>query len=336
MKVDRILMGGPGAAPGRAAAAEGRGFSGALSVEIDHDPFIPLALAATATERIELGTSIAVAFARSPMTIAQTAYDIQELSGGRLKVGVGSQIKPHITKRFSMEWSSPAARMAEYIEAMKAIWASWMTGDRLDFRGEFYTHTLMTPMFNPGPLDCGPPDVWVAGVGPKMTEAAGAAADGFICHGFTTKAYVEEVTLPALTAARAARGLGMDGFEIVGPGFIVTGENEEAMEASASAARAQLAFYGSTPAYKPVLDLHGWGDLQPELNRMSKEGKWVEMGALIDDEMLSTFAVVAEPSDLAAKVAERWGGIVDRMTFNPPEDGAPEVWDPVIAALTEI
>lgn len=310
-----------------AARQEAAGYDGLWTAEIDHDPFLPLAVAAPVTERVELGTSIAVAFARNPMLLANTGWDMQQLSGGRFVLGLGSQIKPHITKRFSMEWSKPAARMREMVLAIRAIWDTWLTGEKLDFRGDFYTHTLMTPFFTPKAADLdgfGPPKVFLAGVGPLMTEVAGEVCDGFICHGFTTEQYLREVTLPALERGRAKVGKTMEGFEIVGPSFVVSGQNEEELEAAKSGTRQQIAFYGSTPAYKSVLDIHGWGDLQPELNHMSKEGKWAEMGTAITDEMLSTFAVVGEPSQVAPELAKRYGDVIDRLSFYAPyeSDGA--------------
>ena len=252
------------------------------------------------TERVELGTGIAVAFARNPMNLAQIAWDLQAASEGRFILGLGSQIKPHITKRFSMPWSHPAARMREMILAIRAIWACWNDGTKLDFQGDFYTHTLMTPFFNPGPNPHGDAKISLAGVGELMTEVAGEVCDGFLCHGFTTERYLREVTLPALERGAAKAGRTLADIEISGPAFVVTGTNEEEMARSAAGTKQQIAFYGSTPAYRGVLELHGWGGLQDDLNKMSKEGKWKEMGELITDEILHTFAVVAEPEKLAA------------------------------------
>ena len=316
-----------------AREAEAAGYDGVWAAETSHDPFLNLLLAAEATERIELGTSIAVAFARSPMTTAVTANDLQAFSGGRFILGLGSQIKPHITKRFSMPWSHPAARMREFVLAMRAIWDSWNNGTKLDFRGDFYTHTLMTPFFNPGPNPHGTPLVFLAGVGGLMTEVAGEACDGFLCHGFTTERYLREVTIPALERGRAKAGKTMEGFQIAGPSFVVTGANEEQIKKAAEGTRQQIAFYGSTPAYRAVLDLHGWGGLQDDLNKMSKEGKWVEMGELIDDEILNTFAVVGEPEQIAPELKRRYGDVIDRISFYAPYKSDPERWAPVLDAL---
>ena len=313
---------------------EAAGYDGIWTAETSHDPFLPLLLAAEHTESIELGTSIAVAFARNPMTLANTAYDLQAYSG-RFILGLGSQIKPHITKRFSMEWSKPAARMREMILAIRAIWDCWNNGTKLEFRGEFYTHTLMTPFFDPGPNPNGNPKIFLAGVGPLMTEVAGEVADGFICHGFTTEKFLREVTLPALERGRAKAGKTMEGFEIVGPSFVGTGNDQAEIDKAAAATRQQISFYGSTPAYRPVLDLHGWGGMQEELNKLSKQGAWEQMGAMIDEEVLNTFAVVGEPESIARELHQRYGDCVQRISFYAPYKSDPDRWKTVMTALKE-
>ncbi|MDH5291857.1 MAG: LLM class F420-dependent oxidoreductase [Acidimicrobiia bacterium] len=311
---------------------EAAGYDGYWTAETAHDPFLPLLLAAEHTTTLDLGTSIAVAFARSPMTLANTAWDLQAYSG-RFILGLGSQIKPHITKRFSMPWSHPAARMRELVLAIRAIWDSWNNGTKLDFRGDFYQHTLMTPFFNPGPNPHGNPKIFLAGVGRLMTEVAGEVADGFICHGFTTERFLREVTIPALAAGRAKAGKTMEGFEIVGPSFVVTGNNEGEIANAAKATKQQISFYGSTPAYRPVLDLHGWGGLQDELNTMSKQGRWEEMGTLVDDEVLNTFAVVGEPEQIGAELHRRYGDCIQRLSFYAPYKADPDRWRKVMADL---
>jgi probable F420-dependent oxidoreductase len=319
-----------------AKEAEAAGYSGAWTAETNHDPFFPLLLAAEHTQRMELGTSIAVAFARNPMTLANIGWDLQSYSKGRFILGLGSQIKPHITKRFSMEWSSPAARMREMIMAIRAIWDTWENGTPLNFRGDFYTHTLMTPFFTPDRADLagfGTPKIFLAGVGELMTEVAGEVCDGFICHGFTTEKYLREVTLPALERGRAKAGKSMEGFEVVGPSFIVTGNNENEMNQAAAGTRQQIAFYGSTPAYKGVLDIHGWGGLQEELNSLSKQGQWVEMGNLINDEILNTFAVVGSPEQVAPELKRRYDDVIQRISFYAPYKSDPERWRRVISDL---
>ena len=311
MKIDIICNGELATAADAGRSAEEGGYDAALFPEIAHDPFLPVALAAAATDRVELITGIAVAFARNPMSVAVTANDLHRLSGGRFVLGLGSQIKPHITKRFSMPWSHPAARMREYVMALRAIWASWEDGTPLDFRGDFYTHTLMTPMFDQGPSEHGPPKVFVAAVGPAMTRVAGEVADGLMAHGFTTPAYFRDVTMAHLADGLAAAGRSRADVEVTVPLMMVV--DGPGREKSLQATRMQLGFYGSTPAYRPVLEHHGWGDLGDELNRHSKAGDWERMGEAIDDEVLETFAVVGDPEGIAAAVHERFGGIVDRV-----------------------
>jgi probable F420-dependent oxidoreductase len=339
VKVDGMLPGPLAASGVQAAELEAAGYAGGWTFEVDHDPFLPLAVAAPHTAGLELGTSIAVAFARSPMTLAYTAWDLQAASGGRFVLGLGSQIKPHITKRFSMPWTHPAPRMRELILALRAIWDSWLTGARLQFRGEFYTHTLMTPFFTPSAADLdgiGVPRVFLAGVGAVMTEVAGEVADGFICHAFTTERYLREVTLPALARGRAKAGKTLDGFEISGPSFLVTGADGDERAAADRDTRRRIAFYGSTPAYRAVLELHGWGALQGELNALSKAGEWERMADLIDDDVLSAFAVVAEPEDVASRLAERFGDVVTRITLDTAAPRDPERRRELIGSISAV
>ena len=333
MDVDGGLGFDPSKVIESARLAERVGYDGIWSAETSHDPFLPLVLAAEHTERIQLGTGIAVAFARNPMSLAVLANDLQTLSEGRFMLGLGSQIKPHIEKRFSMTWSHPAPRMRELIMAIRAIWTSWSERSRLAFRGEFYRHTLMTPMFDPGPNPFGNPRIFLAAVGERMTEVAGEVADGMLAHGFTTERYLREVTVPALERGLAIGGRVRADVQISYPGMVVTGADEAGFEAAAKAVRTQLAFYGSTPAYRPVLELHGWGDLQGELNTLSKRGAWDEMALLIDDEMLNTFAVVGEIDDIAGQVRRRFEGIVDRFNFYAPYPMEPERWADVLSGF---
>ena len=339
MKLDGGISSNLTTAASSAKALEDAGYSGGWTAETAHDPFFPLLLAAEHTSQLEIGTSIAVAFARNPMTLANIGWDLQSFSQGRFVLGLGSQIKPHITKRFSMEWSHPAPRMREMIQAIRAIWETWLTGEPLQFRGEFYTHTLMTPFFTPDKRDLGTfgvPKIFLAGVGEMMTEVAGEVCDGFICHGFTTERYLREVTLPALARGRAKAGKTMDGFEIVGPSFVVTGSSNDEMNTAASGTRQQIAFYGSTPAYSGVLELHGWGELQGQLNSLSKVGKWEEMGNLISDEILNTFAVVGSPEHIAPELNKRYGDVIDRLSFYAPYASDPARWTQVIHDLKSI
>jgi probable F420-dependent oxidoreductase len=334
MKVDGNI-GGLKDSAAQAAQRESEGYDGVWTAETSHDPFFPLLLASQATKQVQLGTAIAVAFARSPMTLAQTSWDLQTASDGRFTLGLGSQIKAHITRRFSMPWSHPAPRMREMILAIRAIWDAWTDGTKLDFQGDFYTHTLMTPFFDPGPNAYGHPKVFLAGVGELMTKVAGEVADGFICHGFTTERYLREVTLPALAAGRDAAGKSMDDFELFGPMFVVTGKDEAQMAKAAEGVKGQIAFYGSTPAYRKVLELHGWGDMQDELKRMSKEGRWQEMGELVDDEVLEAFAVVAPVDEVASALKARWGDVLARLSFYSFADLSPEEWAGIVADLKD-
>ena len=313
MKVDGGLFGALDKVAERSRFLEASGYDGAFSAEVSNNPFFPLVIGAEHTERIELITGIAVAFARSPMNLANIAHDLNAFSKGRFILGIGSQIRPHITRRFSMPWSHPAARMREYILAMRAVWDCWYKGEPLNFKGEFYTHTLMTPMFTPTDLEHGPPRVMLAAVGPKMAEVAGETSDGILAHAFTTERYMREVTVPAVERGLAKAGKKRSDFEFACPTFVVTGATDEAMEQSKQVNRKQIAFYGSTPAYRPVLEMHGWGALQDELNILSKRGEWDEMGERITDDILEEFAIVAEPKDVPARVKARCGDILDRM-----------------------
>ncbi len=323
MKVDGGLMGQLEHAGAAGKRLEEMGYDGAVTAETAHDPFFPLLMAAQETQRVELITSIAVAFSRTPMNLANVGHDLNSFSKGRFVLGLGSQIRAHITKRFSMPWSSPAKRMREFITAMRAIWDSWHKGERLAFEGEFYTHKLMTPMFTPTDVDYGAPKVFLAAVGPLMTQVAGEVADGVIIHSFTTEKYLREVTLPAIDKGLAVHGRSRDDFEVSYPGFVVTGQTEEAFNASKAAVCKQIAFYGSTPAYANVLGLHGWGDLQPELNRLSKQGEWDQMGTLITDDILSAFAVVTEDVDAVVdSFKTRYGDMVDRTMMSLPAKDA--------------
>jgi probable F420-dependent oxidoreductase len=333
MKVDGGLGFDLSAAAEAARDAEAVGYDAVWTAETSHDPFFPLLLAAEHTERVELGTGIAIAFPRSPMHLANVGYDLQQYSKGRFILGLGSQIKAHIEKRFSATWSHPAARMRDLILAMRAIWDAWNTGAKLEYRGEFYSHTLMTPFFNPGPNPYGNPKIFLAAVGERMTEVAGEVADGLLAHAFTTEQYLREVTLPALERGLAKVGKTRADIEISCPVFIVTGTTEEDRVRADRGTREQLAFYGSTPAYRTVLEHHGWGDLQTDLNAMSKQGKWQEMGTLITDDMVETFAVVGEPEEIPKLVLARYGDVLDRVNFYAPYKSDPERWSKILAGF---
>ena len=319
--VDIAFHGGPERIAAIAREAERRGaVRGLFVTEAAHDPFVALALAATATERIELGTSVAVAFARTPMATAYSAYDLQRLSGGRLVLGLGSQIKAHITRRYGMPWSRPAARIQEYVVALRAIWHSWQTGDPLDFRGDFYEHTLMPPLFSPGALDEPVPRVWLAAVGPRMLAAAGAVADGLTCHPLLSRSYLADVVVPAVRRSRETHGRAAEPFEISTLCMVATGRTEEQVAAAVAGVRRQIGFYASTPAYRPVLEHHGWGDLHDEAHALTKADRWSELGGLVDDEMLEAFAVVGELDAVGAELRGRFAGLADRVTTSMPYD----------------
>jgi probable F420-dependent oxidoreductase len=303
-----------------AARAELAGYDGFAIPETQHDPFVGLALAARNTQRITLQSGIAVAFARNPMSMAMLANDLQLVAEGRFQLGLGSQVRAHIERRFGMPWSRPAARMEEFIAAIRAIWASWAGGERLHFTGEFYRHTLMTEYFDPGPNPHGNPPVLLAAVGERMTEVAGRVADGLIGHSLTTERYLREVTLPAL---RRGRDGPLDGFEISLAPFVILGTTPEQRAAAVAGTRRQIAFYASTPAYLPVLDLHGWAALHERLNKLSRQGAWDEMAALIDDDVLAAFAVGGTPAEVAAQLRARFGDVVQRMSLNTPYEADP-------------
>jgi probable F420-dependent oxidoreductase len=333
LKVDAAVASGLTNVAEAASTLERRGYDCCWTAEINHDPFLPLVLAAEHTTRIELGTSIAVAFARNPMTVANVGWDLQEYSGGRFILGLGSQVQAHIEKRFSMPWSRPVPRMREFVLALHEIWSCWRDGTKLRFEGDFYTHKIMTPMFTPEPQPHPSPKVFVAAVGEAMTEMCGEVADGLLAHAFTTKRYFEDVTIPALLRGMQRSGRQRSDFQLSCPIFVVTGETEEQLTAGAVGTRKQIAFYGSTPAYRKVLELHGWGDLHTELHRLSLQGEWDAMGSLIDDEILETFAVVAPLDTVASKIRERCDGVIDRVLVGFPS-AVPE--DTVVAVLDEL
>ncbi len=333
MKIDTSLGGDITHTKETAQSLVAAGYDGLWMGETSHDPFMQCLQAAEATTDVTIGTSIAIAFARTPMTLANLGYDLAQYSEGRFVLGLGSQVKAHIERRFSMPWSHPAARMRELILAVKAIWTAWQDGTKLDFAGEFYTHTLMTPFFTPTPHPFGPPPIYLAGVGERMTEVAGEVADGFFTHPFTTRRYLDEVTRPALARGRARAGLTMDGFTICGPSFVTTGRDEVELAAAVAGTKKQIAFYASTPAYRPVLDRHGWADVQPELSSLARAGRWDEMGALIDGDMLEAFSVVALPDEVAPALKAKLGDIATRVTFYTPYEAEPALWATVLTAL---
>ncbi|MFF5296059.1 TIGR03617 family F420-dependent LLM class oxidoreductase [Paractinoplanes globisporus] len=297
-----------------AVRAERDGFDGFGAAESKHDVFTALTLAARATETITLQSGIAVAFARNPMSMAVLANDLQLISRGRFQLGLGSQVQAHIERRFAMPWGRPAARMAEFVAAVRAIWDAWRTGERLSFRGEFYRHTLMTDFFNPGPNPYGNPPILLAAVGERMTAVAAQVADGLLVHPLTSVDYLRERTRPMLRDAR-------EGFSVSLSAFVVLGEDDKARSRAEQAVKAQIAFYASTPSYRPVLELHGWGDLADQLNHLSRRQAWSEMADLITDDVLDTFAV---GGDVARGLRDRFTGLVDRISFYTPYEVSPD------------
>ena len=312
---------------------EAVGYDRAFSFEAKHDPFLPLAVAAEHTSRLELGTAIAIAFARTPMTLANIGWDLQALTGGRFVLGLGTQIAPHITQRFSMPWSEPVARLREMVAAIRAIWRSWETGERLSFAGRYYTHTRMIPAFDPGPSPFGAPRILTAGFGPQMTALAGECADGFLVHPLNTRRSLEQLTMPAIAEGLARAGRSRSDIEITAVTIVVTGRSEEEFVRSREAVREQLAFYGTTPAYRPVFELSGRGDLHVELKRRGAAGEWSAMSGLIDDEFLAEVAVVGEPHEIPQQLRRRLGGITDHVSLVNNRAPDPRHFAEVVAQL---
>ena len=312
---------------------EAVGYDRAFSFEAKHNPFIPLAVAGEHTSSIELGTAIAIAFARTPMTLANAAWDLQTVTGGRFTLGLGSQIRPHIEQRYGMPWSKPAARMREMVLGIRAIFDAWQHGEPLSFDGEFYTHTRMIPAFDPGPNPFGPPPIFTAGFGPRMTAVAGEVADGFLVHPVNTRRSLRDLTMPAIAQGARRAGRSADDVQVVCVTIVVTGRDEAEMSRSREAVREQLAFYGTTPAYLPVFELEGYGDLHPELNRLAKESRWREMAGLIDDELIETVAVVGEPGSIGERIRTRLAGISDHVSLVNNRAPDPHHFAEVVADL---
>lgn len=319
MKIDAPVSANMHQIGDAAARLEALGYDGVKLPELNHDPFMPLALAAQQTKRIDVVTSVAVAFSRSPMTMAQQAHDLNAFSNGRFVLGLGSQVKAHIERRFSMPWHKAAAQMREYIGALDAIFDCWYDGDRLDFQGEYYQHTLMPATFTPANTDAGRPRILLSATGPLMTKVAAELADGMMMHPFSSEQYMREVTLPAIEAGLATSERTLDDFELDYAPILATGVNEEQLRASINNARERIAFYGSTEAYKPVLDIHGWGDLQMELHMLNRHQRKAEAAALITDDILHTIAIVGEPAEVVSQMRKRLGGIISRTGFAVPD-----------------
>lgn len=333
MYVDYAL---PVATPTRAVAAEARrvrdlGFDGFFTAETTHDPFIPLALASVEAPELTLGTAIAVAFPRSPMVTAQVAWDLAAMSQGRFILGLGTQIKPHIVRRFGMQWTTASGRLRDYIDALRAIWHSFQTGEPLRFDSEEYRFSLITPFFDPGPIDHPDIPVAIAGVGPGLSRLAGERCQGFFAHAFHTVKYLDEVVLPNIAAGAESCGRARTDVGVYTSAFVVTGRDEDEMAASMAAVRKQIAFYASTPSYRIVLDTHGW-DFGDELNRMSRRGEWDRMADVVPEEVVESIAIVAEPGRVGEAIKQRYGDRVERIGYYTL-DGAPPLPDEDLAAM---
>lgn len=323
--------------PEAARGLEALGYDGLFTFEGKGDPFLPLALAAEHTDRVALGTAVALALPRNPMHLSYLAHDLQLQSRGRFVLGLGAQIRTHIEKRFGAAYDPPVARMRELVAALRAIGRCWYDGERLAFRGTYYRHTLMTPIFEPVPSPYPPPPVWLAAVQPRMTELAGEVADGLIVHPFNSRPFLEETLLPALARGRARAGRAAGAVTVFVQALIATGTTEDECALAHTLVRGQLAFYASTPAYRPVLEAHGWGALQEELHALSKRGEWMAMGERITDEMLATFAAVGTPEEIPGLLAARYGGLADRVMLvhyaSLDGEAARARWAAMVAAI---
>lgn len=301
-----------------ARSAEAIGAGAVWTPETGHNGFLPLVLAAEHTQRIQLGTAVAIAFPRSPMVTAQIAWDLAAYSEGRFILGLGTQVKAHIERRFSTPWDAPVARLRDYIAALRAIWASWQTGERLNYRGTHYQHTLMTPFFNPGPIAHPAVPIYIAGVNTGLAQLAGAVCDGFHGHPLTSAKYLRDVLRPQIAAGAEQAGRAPGACVVAGSAFVITGPNAATREQLRAFVRQQIAFYGSTPTYRAVLECHGWGELGEQLSGLAAQQRWAEMTGLITPEVEQTFAVEADMADLGAALRERFGGLYDRITLYMP------------------
>lgn len=315
MKVDFYYP--PSPPQGAAASVEqavDMGYDGFFSTETQHDPFLPLALAGANSPDIDLGTAIAVAFPRSPMVTAMTAWDLARMSHGRFLLGLGTQIRPHIVRRFSTEWGQPGARLKDYILAMRAIWDTWQQSTPLRYEGDFYKFSLMTPFFDPGPIEHPDIPIYIAGVGPHLSALAGEVCDGFHVHPFHTTAYLDQIVLPNITKGAGDNGRSLDDVEMASTVFVMTGRDDSEVEQAIGAIKQQISFYASTPSYRPVLDASDW-DFGDELHSMSKRGQWDEMADVIPDEALFEVGIAAPVDKLGSAIKDRYGDRIQRVGF---------------------
>ncbi|MEE2767597.1 MAG: TIGR03617 family F420-dependent LLM class oxidoreductase [Actinomycetota bacterium] len=338
MKIDIGLTSDLRLVPERVRDLEAAGFDGVFTAEAAQDVFAPLVLAGEHTD-LFCYTNIALALPRSPMLLATTGWDLQRHTRGQLALGLGSQIRPHIQKRYSAIWDRPVAQMREVVESIRAIHACWSEGTALNYRGEFYTFTLMTPMFTPSACPWGPPPLWLAALGPRMTRLAGEVSDGVLVHPFSTRRFLDQVTLPHLAEGIRRSGRSYDDVDLIVNAIVCVYRTDEEREEAIRGARFNLAFYGSTPAYRVTLETHGWEELQPELNRLTKEGRWEDMAALITDEVLHTIAVVGSPAEVGQQLVDRYADVAERLglsvPYPAPMDLLTEVVDGIRAACRD-
>ena len=332
MKIDTVLSADLDTVAEQARQLHAMGFDGVYTQEANSDVTFPLLLAAQSAP-LDIYTNVAIAFPRSPMHLAYAAFDLQRVARGRFALGIGSQIRPHVEKRFSARFGNPVAHLAELVRALHAIFRCFHDGERLDFRGEYYTHTLMTPTFIPPRLEWDPPPIWVGALGPRMTQMAAEVADGVLIHPFNSELFLRSVTLPRVEAGLAASGRDRTRFTLgVDVMACVYGDEAERVVAE-NGCRSNLAFYASTPSYRVTLDAHGWGDLQPELNRMTKAGLWADMARLIEDEVLDTLCIRGTPTEAGRALRQRFGGIADRVSLSVPYHIAPATLAELVTAF---
>ena len=319
MKLDTQLgHRGLSATADEAESYERMGFDGAWTFEAGHDPFLPIALAARATKCLALGTNIAVAFARSPMSMAQAAWDLQKLSGGRFHLGLGTQVRAHIERRYSMPYDAPVARLVDYVRCLRAIWETFQTGARPKYEGQFYRFTLINPMFSGGPSDHPRIPIWIAGVNPLICRATGEIADGFHVHPLHTVSYLRDVVIPAIEEGAKRAGRRRADVELYSPVFAATGDTQAEWDRSLEEVRRQISFYGSTPTYRPVLEHHGHGDVARRLSDLARRAEWAEMAKLVPDDVVEAVGVVAKPAALPKAIRDRYDGVLDRVSLYFP------------------
>jgi probable F420-dependent oxidoreductase len=304
-----------GAVPARVAELAEAGAGGVFTFEGPRDPFLPLGVAATVPGRLTLYPNVAISLPRSPLHLAQQAWDLQRASGGRFMLGLGTQVRRHVQQRYGARWESPVEQQREWLLAIRAIWASWQDRVPLGFEGRWTRHTYMPPLFDPGPLPAGPPPMLIGAVGPRMLALATEVADGLLVHPFASELTLQQHTLPAVRAGLAEHGRDRDAFLLVGQGMVAVGTTEESLAAAAARARGQVGFYASTPAYRVMLDVHGWGNLQPELHGLVREQRWSELAAAVPDEVVAAFVTAGDPATVAAELRRRYAD-VDRVALS--------------------